>query len=268
MLLGLGLVVTEDDCDATLTLELEASGLPGDYIDLGTRYTGASVSGSLTVTAPEQPTITVLVDGRYGPEGAVSTTDRRVDELDAPFGAALGPALLSALVEVWGPGAAPALTDQFRIERDRDVSTTETALRLLAEIGPPALGDAKGDAIAVPIAQLYYKSLNDDWYRHLGIDDLALATLRAVSDQDFGEDPDAWLTWAHGNSEVPSLEEQLEAALLDSLIESGFTDEEARCLLEQIGYQALFAWKVEAAGLTAASEACGLPLDRLAYLSR
>ncbi|MFW2382638.1 MAG: hypothetical protein ACN4GZ_12835, partial [Acidimicrobiales bacterium] len=191
-----------------------------------------------------------------------------VYESDAPFGAALQPALLTAFVDIWGPAAAPALVQQFRIDQDRDIPAAETSLRLLAEMGPAALQVQSGNPIALPIAQLYLKATQDDWYQYLGLDNLALFTLRSVTGEDLGEDPDAWLAWSHGEAGAPSLEEQLEVLVLDSLLESGFTAEEAQCLLKEIGVDSLFAWDASTAALTAASTTCGVARDRLDYLKR
>jgi hypothetical protein len=261
----MGLTQAQERCDATVLLDLQATALDAEYTEIGRRYTGAVVSGTMTVSGPGRQPLSIEVDGSYGPEPVASEADFRFEESQAPFGAALRPALLPALDEIWGTGAVPALVDEFGVDRDRDVPSATAALGLLEDLGPAALETPQGTSAALPLARLYQRASSDDWYRSLGLADLALAALRSVSGQDLGEDPAAWIEWAGGQG-VDGLGQGVDDLFVEGLVQSGFTEIEARCIAEALGDEAILGESEDPGALFDAFSDCGIDLGRLAEL--
>lgn len=58
------LVAPGQPCDATLTIAFTGSALSSNYVGAGTLYTGATMSGTLTLSAPGQPNLVVPMNHR------------------------------------------------------------------------------------------------------------------------------------------------------------------------------------------------------------
>jgi hypothetical protein len=105
--LGLQVVAGEVPCEATLTFTLTSQALAADYVAPGAStnpihrcYTGAEVTGEVTLTVTGQASLTVPVDGSYPTSGATSQCPEQ--PADAPFERAWSDALVDGLAQLWG----------------------------------------------------------------------------------------------------------------------------------------------------------------------
>jgi hypothetical protein len=111
----MGLEVAEDG-DAVLALELSGAPAGADYGDTGYCYTGARVRGTITLTAADRPALRFDLDGDYPTPFGVFTSacEEKRNPEDAPFDYAFEPEFKDAVVEFWGPGSVPYLTEILR----------------------------------------------------------------------------------------------------------------------------------------------------------
>jgi HEAT repeat protein len=161
--LGLGVVAEGASCEATLAMSAtgEAVGahysgealFPGDSGEAlgpdftsGYCYTGAEVRGEVTLSAVGRDTLTLSVEARHDPPGAIHGCP--VIPEGAPFEEVWVDAMLSpdgVVRQLWGvPGLVQALGDE-------DADVRQGAASALGQIGPeaaqavPALIEALGD---------------------------------------------------------------------------------------------------------------------------
>jgi hypothetical protein len=139
---GLQVVDEEALCDATLTIILTGEALGAYYTDAGSCYTGAEVSGQVSLTAPDRPPLTLPISGRYPTPFSVIGCPPQPS--GAPFGKAWPEALLDGLAHPWGPQVL------IQALEDESVWVRRSAAYALGEIGPedgviPALIQALWD---------------------------------------------------------------------------------------------------------------------------
>lgn len=162
MLRGIGIVVAErgDPCDATLTVALTGQALGAAYSGGRHCYTGAEVSGQVTIDASGYVPLVVPVSGKSPPSKVTASCPSSPNR--APFFNAWSVAVIEGLAGVWGaPILIQALGDEvWQVRRDaaRELGKLgsevvidliqalqddrwqrrEGAARALAEIGPEA----------------------------------------------------------------------------------------------------------------------------------
>lgn len=148
--LGLQAVTGEVPCEATLTFTLTSQALAADYAAPGAGtnpihrcYTGAEVTGGVTLAVTGQAPLTVPVDGSHPASGATSQCSEQ--PADAPFDRAWSDALVDGLAQLWGIEVlVQALGDGKWLLR-------EAAAQVLGHMGSeaveavPALIEALGD---------------------------------------------------------------------------------------------------------------------------
>jgi len=110
---AMGLSVAAD-ADAVLTLSLDGTPLSADYGDAGTCFTGARVQGTLTLSAPAQPTLEFAVDGDRPVAPMVIGGNCRRNPEEAPFDWTFEPGFMEAVLAIWGPASVPYLTEILR----------------------------------------------------------------------------------------------------------------------------------------------------------
>jgi len=153
-LTGLGLQVVEPGgtCDATLTLDLGFEALGASYTpQLGGLpefcWTGAKVTGSATLAAPEQKPVTWPIAIEQEPRSGVVIPECTIQS-EAPFGDVVRKAMLKALALAWGPpGPGQALADPDPQVRDWAAWTLGTMGRAAASQAPALaalLNDTEG----------------------------------------------------------------------------------------------------------------------------
>jgi hypothetical protein len=140
---AMGLAVTAD-AGAVLALSLEGTPRSADYGDAGTCFTGARVQGTLTLSAPDQPTLEFPLDGDRPVAPMVMSSRCRRNPQEAPFDWAFEPGFMEAVVAIWGPASVPYLAqilhDDLYLIRIRIEAVA--AYRLM-------------DAAAIPVEQQY-----------------------------------------------------------------------------------------------------------------
>lgn len=105
---AMGLEVAAD-ADAVLTLTLEGTPRSANYGSAGTCFTGARVRGTLSLTAPGEPTLRFDIDGDRPVAPGIVGTNCRKDAEEAPFDWAFEPEFMDAVVAMWGPASVPYL---------------------------------------------------------------------------------------------------------------------------------------------------------------
>ena len=132
------------DADAVLALSLEGTPRSADYGDAGTCFTGARVQGTLTLSAPAQPTLEFSLDGDRPVAPMVMGSNCRRNPQEAPFDWAFEPEFMEAVVAIWGPASVPYLA---RILRD-DLYLIRIRIEAVAAY-------RLMDAAAIPVQQQY-----------------------------------------------------------------------------------------------------------------
>lgn len=100
---GMGVaVVAQGECDARLTVDVKGEALGAYYWDAGTRYTGAAVTGRITLEADGQTLKVLSLQARRPPAESIPEY-AGIEPYSAPFQAAWYAPLLSHLQQVWGP---------------------------------------------------------------------------------------------------------------------------------------------------------------------
>jgi hypothetical protein len=110
---AMGLEVAPD-ADAVLTIALEGTPRSADYGDAGTCFTGARIQGTVTLSAPAQPSLEFAVEGDRPVAPMVIGANCRRNPEEAPFDWTFEPDFMEAVVAIWGPASVPYLTEILR----------------------------------------------------------------------------------------------------------------------------------------------------------
>ncbi len=112
MLAALGAqVLPEDvqDCPVTLTVTIKGSAQSANYESVGTCYTGATISGSLMLTAAGMPAARATISGKRATSQFTSQSSSAcVGPQGAPFSDVWPTALVDGMRELWGASALVA----------------------------------------------------------------------------------------------------------------------------------------------------------------
>lgn len=217
--MGLGVVAPGTSCDATLTIKLEGVALGANYVTdhfsfwkVPTYcYTGAEVEGQIRLTS-ETAVLTFDIEGISLPGQYTSLDYCPEDPESAPFVLAWSGAVFDGVTQLWGDRAlaaalegrmeALAFSELFRrLEDSEPIAAREIvpalvyllslddshgsctqAIHALAQIGPEAID-------AVPA--LIHSLRKDEWYSS----EAAYGALKAITGEDFGNDPHLWQEW-------------------------------------------------------------------------
>lgn len=132
--MGLQLMDKEGPCDATLTIHMNGQAIGASYYGKGgirQCYSGAEVSGEITLSAPGRKPLILPVKRRLDPPSSIigyCNTNPR----EAPFDWVWGEALLDGLTGIWGWHPA------IQALRDENFVVREAAIKALNGIGPEA----------------------------------------------------------------------------------------------------------------------------------
>jgi HEAT repeat protein len=209
-----GLRVVESSCDATLRITVNGTPLSDYYAFRGGGgrtecFMGAQVTGTVTLTYPQRPPLTLPVNGEFPIPSRIDVCSETPES--APWGNAWIGEVFGRLYEVWGirillnaqldpdenvrkganlamgklgeAGAkdtVPALTRILVQDRNSDVR--KSAAEALEMIGPAARQ-------AVPnliVILRYDRDVNGA---------AAVRALRTITKKDFGTNADAWEDW-------------------------------------------------------------------------
>jgi hypothetical protein len=198
----LGLEVTGDS-ETLMAFALEGSALFDTYGSHGMCYTGARVSGIVTLTAPGRPDLEARLSGEVPPSPVVVLTCEK-DADYAPFDDAFEKGLLGVAADFWGSAATPLLIDV--VEREVATSALDLALKAVAMDEFRALipGDLPSEQevamLEAAVGVIAY--LVETGYTPHGADQAARRLLTAYSGTDFGaattEDVGEWRAWLEG----------------------------------------------------------------------
>jgi hypothetical protein len=111
--MGIG---TDDDAEAILRLDLEGRPVSRSYQNLGRCNSGARVSGTVTLDAPDLPTREARISWEYPAPKVIFSSDCETDPDYAPYEVAFATAFVPALSALWGVESAPALIAIIRAD--------------------------------------------------------------------------------------------------------------------------------------------------------
>lgn len=131
ILFKMGLHITDNKatCETVLTIHMRGEALGADYFPGGYCYTGAEVSGKVTLSAPGRTPLILPIQGREDPpSGFIGGCNK--DPLKAPFEEAWSKALMDGLTNIWGwhPAVAAIDSPHFYMR--------EAAFTALKKMGP------------------------------------------------------------------------------------------------------------------------------------
>ena len=196
-------VDVRDDSDVTLRAELDTVPRGATYGSLGTCYSGATVSGTITLEGPVGES-SLQVTGNVPTPFAVMSISCRSIPADAPFAPAFAAVVMDSMVEFFGPASVPYLADL--VSRPMEGAWTpwlilrrEAVLVFGAmdssEIPPAVQGDFLGAAID-GLERIVVSGGDDDIPPYLNA---LRQVLVSYSGEDFGFEDEAdlaeWRSW-------------------------------------------------------------------------
>lgn len=101
----------EDESEVTLAFSMTGRARSASYQGVGRCYTGASVSGTMTLSAPGRDEIVVPLSYDLPATSIVFSTDCQSEADGAPYTGAISIAMIPALVKLWRGAMVPVLLD-------------------------------------------------------------------------------------------------------------------------------------------------------------
>ena len=101
---------TDDAAEAILHLDLDGRSISRSYSNLGSCHSGARVSGTVTLTAPDLPTREKRISWEHPSPMVIFSSDCASDSDYAPYDVAFSTGFIPVLAAFWAEEAAPALT--------------------------------------------------------------------------------------------------------------------------------------------------------------
>jgi hypothetical protein len=130
VLIGLGLEVVEDDCDAEMSIYMKGKPSGKTYLGAGFCFQGAEVNGEIRLALSDRVPLTIPMSGIYESPKMIVSDWCAEEPYMAPFPILWPTALLEGLAQLWGPHIfVSAIWDQ-------DDLVSIDAIELLAGIGP------------------------------------------------------------------------------------------------------------------------------------
>lgn len=200
--LGIELMSGQGPCDATLTVAMTGEALGANYTSGGYCYSGADISGKMTLSAEGRESVTFPLNRTMHPPMTIEAAKCRTEPRAAPFWILSWP-VLDGLNDLWGP---PALIQALADSGMRDAAHAKL-VDIGAEVVPlliHALGDEnweirEGAALALwelgPEAEQAIPALLQAVVDGREEASTAVLALEAITGQDFGFEAEAWQEW-------------------------------------------------------------------------
>jgi len=188
--------------EAVMELNLTGWGNSATYENLGTCYTGAHIQGSLTLTAPGEPTIDLWLSGDRPLEWVVFSSECATEPEFAPYADAFERPFVEAIVDIWGSGSVPLLLDVI----ERPMMNSQVDLPLWAAV-VDAFASLDQSAITTGVIYRFLGSTIDALEEAIDLTDHGFIAasrrlLTSYSGTDFGfadaADLDEWRDWLEG----------------------------------------------------------------------
>ena len=129
----LGLRAVTESCEATLAISMTGQALSADYLNAGTCYSGASVTGEMLLSGEGYSPIVLPISVTHDPPLAITSAEFCKEPWGAPFLVVWPQALLEGLAQLWGPRVPIAAMT------DKEWTVSTAALRLVSG-GEPVEG--------------------------------------------------------------------------------------------------------------------------------
>ncbi len=128
---GLKVVAEGDPCDAILSINLIGKALGADYRKVGYCYSGAEVSGKISLTIPEHIPFDFPISKKKSPPFGIIGCPK--DPSDAPFRSIWPEPILDGLASLWGPQIC------IKSLGDEELNVIYRAVDSLAKMGEPVV---------------------------------------------------------------------------------------------------------------------------------
>jgi hypothetical protein len=194
-------ISTDDDAGAILRLDLEGSAVSRSYQSLGRCYSGARVSGTVTLNAPDHAAKEVRISWEYPAPKVIFSSNCETDPDYAPYEVAFATAFVPALPALWGEESAPALIAIIRADvrnSTEDLPLKAAAMDVFRGLDPDLLDPADINVcLRLTIDTVEY--LVENGFTPHGADIAARRLLAEYSGTNFGistmDDVDEWRDW-------------------------------------------------------------------------
>jgi hypothetical protein len=191
----------DDDAAAVLHFDLDGTGLSSYYGDLGRCYTGARVSGTATLSAPDLPDRQEWISWELSTPFVVFAASCEEEPDGAPYPVAFSVGVIPVYPALWGTGAVPALLDVVGME----IHDTVEELPLVAAAMDAFRGLDHGGVSPADTRDFLGKVIDlvaylvDTGFTPHGADHAARRVLTAFSGTDYGiateDDVAEWRAW-------------------------------------------------------------------------
>ena len=192
-------VEPSDDAAAVLAFDLTGTALSAQYGDIGTCYTGARVTGTMTLTAPDRPAVERWLEGNVPLPFLIMSSSCPSDPEDAPFAPAFQRPFVAALADVWGPGSLPYLArvmyQDLRGDWDVALGIKMEAIDAYRGFGAGSLGTEEVASFLVGVIAAVDQTLNSEADAAVDFRAAARRLLLEYSDTDFGFTAEAMYEW-------------------------------------------------------------------------
>jgi len=193
-------VDADDDAAVVLHLDLDGESVSEEYDDLEECHSGARVSGTVTLTAPNQSTREERISWELETPLVIFSSNCETDPDDAPYGVAFAKAFIPVLPAFWAEGSAPALieivADEIKIGTE-DLPRIAEAIDAFRSLDPDLLDPT--DIVAFLSATIDVLEYLDRGYSGHGADVAAHELLNIYSDIDYRfettDDIAQWRDW-------------------------------------------------------------------------
>jgi hypothetical protein len=192
---------TDEAAAAILHFDLDGTGLSSSYGDLGRCYTGARVSGTATLSAPDLPDLQEWLSWELGTPFVVFAPSCESESEFAPYPVAFAVAVLPVYPAFWGAGAVPALLDVADMEiRDtvEELPLVAAAMDAFRELDRDAVSPADARHFLEKVIDLVAYLVETGFTPH-GADHAARRLLTAYAGTDYGiataDDVAEWRAW-------------------------------------------------------------------------
>jgi len=213
--LGLEVLDPDDDCDATLSVNVKGEALSRNYTPGGKLYTGADIEGMITLSANGKPEHSLDLDIHDPPPPAVTwfTDNPPVHQTDVDFvrlwkGPVLGflEELWGKRIWIWGETNACFLGTRVCYDIEKEIGDPVISTDLIYALNAGSSCQARCACKAIlqftaqeknqEEAKEFLPVLMDRVKQENFVDECTLSVLENITGElEFNDDPQAWLAW-------------------------------------------------------------------------
>ena len=214
--LGLEVLDADDDCDATLSVDVKGKALSRNYIPGGRLYTGADIEGTIALSAQGMPEHILELDIHDPPPPTVTwfTENPPVHQTDVDFVSLWKEPVMGFLEDLWGKririwADTKACFTEIEVCYDigEEIGDSNINMDLIYALNDQSSCQARCACKAVlqftsqeknrEAAKVFIPVLIDGVENTKNtVDDCTVSVLENISgENEFNDDPQAWLAW-------------------------------------------------------------------------